>query len=140
MVDDVAARARMRIREQADRNKLTQRDISNVLGGTPAGWSQSRVAKLLSGRVELGVNDLASLCFAVGISVVEAVRDHDLEFLAEMTPFELRLLERFREVPPNFKDAITTILAVKPVGSGRVERRRGQSPQSAPPAPAQKKR
>jgi transcriptional regulator with XRE-family HTH domain len=104
---------RLRIREEMTRKNLSQRDLSGILGGPGKGWSQSRVGKLLTGRVLMGVADMESLCFAVGLSVVEAVRDHGLEFLAEMTPTELRTLERIKQLDDVTRDAYLRILDVK---------------------------
>jgi len=100
--------ARLRLREEMERNKLTQREVADLLG-----WSQSRVAKLLTGRVGLDLDDLESLCFAIGLSVTEAVRDHGLEFCAEMTPTELRILDRIRQLPRPVLDAVMTLLDIK---------------------------
>lgn len=103
-----SARMRARIlREMRDR-KLSQTDIAGFLE-----WTQPRVSKVLHGRVALVVEDLAALCFAVGLSLTEAVRDHGLEFCADMTPTELRFLERIRQLDQTSRDAIMQILDVK---------------------------
>lgn len=91
------------------RKGLTQRDMAGILG-----WSQSRISKNLNARIELGLNDLAALCFGVGISLTEAVRDRGMEFCAEMTPTELRLLERVRALSPNQQAAVMTVLHITP--------------------------
>lgn len=104
---------RSRVRDEMTRRHLSQRDLSGILGGAAAGWSQSRVAKILTGRVLMGVADMEALCFAVGLSVVEAVRDHGLEFLAEMTPTELRTLERIRQLDEATRGAFLHMLDVK---------------------------
>jgi len=104
----VAEQARERIRDGMREKALSQRDVAELLK-----WSQSRVAKLLNARVEMGVDDLEALCFAVGITLTEAVRDRGLEFCAEMTPTELRVLERFRQLQPNVRDAVMTLLDVR---------------------------
>jgi transcriptional regulator with XRE-family HTH domain len=101
-------RVRLRLREEIARKRLNQRDLGNQLG-----WSQSRVGKLLTGRTALDVEDLAEMCFVVGISLVEAVRDHGLEFCADMTPTEMRVLERYRQLTDPMKDAVLLILDVK---------------------------
>ena len=106
--DTPAERAILRIREEMARKHLSQRDVAGIMG-----WTQSRLSKYLSGRIQPGVNELADLCFGVGISLVEAVRDHGLEFCADMTPTELRLLEQFRLLPQNAQDAILTLLHVQ---------------------------
>lgn len=107
-------RVRLVIREKMRERRLSQREVSDLLGGAANGWSQSRVAKLLAGTRELDVDAMESLCFAVGVSVTEAVRDRGLEFCAEMTPTELRVLERVRALPPAVLQALMTMLDIHP--------------------------
>ena len=90
----VAARALLRIREEMEVRDITQRDLAERFGD-----SQSRIAKILNQGVNLRVEDLERLCETVGISVAEAVRDRGYEFYAELTPIEVRLLERLRRRP-----------------------------------------
>lgn len=99
--------ARMRVREEMDRQKLSQREVADLLK-----WSQSRVAKNLTGRVELTVDDLADLCFAVNLSIVEAVRDQGMEFCADMTPSELRMLRLVRQLPTSLVKSLMELLDV----------------------------
>jgi transcriptional regulator with XRE-family HTH domain len=99
---------RLRLREEMGRQKVSQRDVAGLLD-----WSQSKVAHVLTGRVELNVDDLAAFCFALRLSVVEAVRDQGLEFVADLTPTELRFLERIRQVPPPVLDAVKTLVDFK---------------------------
>jgi transcriptional regulator with XRE-family HTH domain len=87
------------------RTKLTQADVAGILK-----WTQPRVSKVLRGRVELGVDDLGALCFAVGLSPTEVLRDRGLEFCAEMTPTELRVLERLRQLSPPLREAFLVVL------------------------------
>lgn len=61
----------------------------------------------------MGVADLESLCFAISLPIVEAVRDHGMEFFAEMTPTELRTLERIRQLNEPDRDAYLHLLSVK---------------------------
>jgi transcriptional regulator with XRE-family HTH domain len=100
--------ARLRVREEMERQRLSQRDVAGLLG-----WSQSRVAKILTGRVQLVLDDLEALCFAVSLPLTEAVRDHGLEFCAEMTPTELRALESLRRTSDEDRAAILTLLRVR---------------------------
>lgn len=109
MQDTLSDRVRERIREEMTAKKLSQRDLAGILE-----WSQGRVAKLMTGRVKITVDDLAALCFAVSIQPSEAVRDRGLEFFAEMTPTELRILEKLRSADKGYYDAILTILHVRP--------------------------
>jgi transcriptional regulator with XRE-family HTH domain len=70
---------------------LNQADLAGLIG-----WTQSKVSKVLNGETVLTVDDLEALCFGVSLRISEAVRDHGLEFCAEMTPQELRVLEELR--------------------------------------------
>jgi transcriptional regulator with XRE-family HTH domain len=113
---------RRRLREEMARLKMSQRDVAGLLN-----WSQSKVAHQLTGRVEMSVDDLAAFCFALNLSVAEAVRDQGLEFVAELTPTELRLLERIRQLTPPEVDAVMTLLAVQ-TKTRRQARRAGPPP------------
>lgn len=108
MSDTSATRAVRRVREEMQRKNLSQSDIAGRLD-----WTQTRVSKLLNGKIALGLEELDALCFAVGLSLVEAVRDHGLEFCADMTPTELRVLERYRQLSPPEQDALSIMLKVK---------------------------
>lgn len=105
---NVSERAMMRIREEMTERKLSQRDLAQLLR-----CSQGRVAKMLNGGVHLRLSDLAILAEAVGIPLVEAVRDRGLEFFAELTPTEVRILERLRR-RPEVIPALGVILGLKP--------------------------
>lgn len=112
-MSELEERVRLRIREEMTRKNLSQRDVSGILGGPGKGWSQSRVGKLLTGNVGMGVSDMEALCFAIGLPVVEAVRDLGMEFFAEMTPTELRTLERIRQLTEPDRAAYLHLLSVK---------------------------
>lgn len=99
---------RLRLRDEMTRQDLSQRDVAGILG-----WSQSKVAHILTGRVELNVDDLAEFCTGLRLSVTEAVRDRGLEFCAEMTPTELRILDRIRKLSRHELDAVMTLLDIK---------------------------
>lgn len=115
-----AQRAVIRIREEMTERKISQRDLASLLK-----CSQGRVAKMLNGGVQLRVNDLATLAGAVGITLVEAIRDRGLEFFAEMTPTEVRILERMRR-RPHLLEGVTILLELKGVSKQepRVPKRR----------------
>jgi transcriptional regulator with XRE-family HTH domain len=125
MSDPLSVRALRRIQEEMDREKVNQADIAGMLK-----WSQSRVSKLLNGKLELTVDALASLCFAVGILPTEAVRDHGMEFCAEMSPTELRFLERLRQLTPDMRDAYMKTMAVH--AKTRMEERRAGTEKKLP--------
>lgn len=102
-------RALQRIREEMTERKISQRDLASTLK-----CSQGRVAKILNGNVNLRVNDLETLAHAVGIRLSEAVRDRGVEFYAEMTPSEVRLLDKIRQ--RNLLDAVLQLVELPPVG------------------------
>lgn len=109
MTETVSARVRRRIKEEMQRKRLNQTDVAEMLK-----WTQSRVSKVLTGRTQLGVDELTELCFVLDLSLVEMVRDQGLEFVAEMTPTELRMLQNFRKSPKDWQASILTILSVSP--------------------------
>ena len=108
MLTTAAERAILTIREAMTRKGLVQEDLAGFLK-----CSQSKIAKLLNGRMDLTVNELDRLCFGVGISLVESVRDRGLEFCAEMTPTELRLLESIRQMDPQLRDLLLYFAGIK---------------------------
>lgn len=108
-MESLSERVRLRLRDEMGRKKLSQRDIAALLQ-----WSQSRVAHLLTGRVAMTVDDLDRLAFAVSLSPLELVRDQGLEFVADCTPSELRLLHALRALPEKMRDAWFTTLQVSP--------------------------
>ncbi len=110
MIETLAQRVRRRIREELDRKKIVQTDIAGQLQ-----WSQAKVAQKLNGRTPWTLDELEGLCFIAGISPVEAIRDRGMEFCAEMTPTELRMLEHFRKLAPTVRDAYLTLLNIKNV-------------------------
>jgi transcriptional regulator with XRE-family HTH domain len=85
---------RERLREELQRKDWSQRDIADLLQ-----WSQSRVAKLLAGRVEFSLNELEAFCTMLHLRPTEVVRDRSLEFSREMTPSDLRVFETMDRNP-----------------------------------------
>jgi transcriptional regulator with XRE-family HTH domain len=108
MAPTLSALVRQRLRLRMAEKRVVQREMAALLG-----WSQSRVAKVLSGRTAVDVDELGEFCSALGMSPVETVRDPGLEFVADLTPYELRVLERFRAIDPKLQDAVAIILNVK---------------------------
>jgi len=103
----LAESARQRIREEMERKGITTRELADLLN-----TSQGRIGHLLTGYTDLRVDDLEQLCFGVGLSPVEAIRDRGLEFCATMTPTQLRILQRIQQLP-EAETAILTLLDVK---------------------------
>ncbi len=116
-------RVRARLLEEMERKKLTQTDVAVF-----AGWSESKTSKALHGKTALALDDLDALARAVGLPLTEVVRDHGVEFCAEMTPTQLRLVNRLRQLPPDVTDSLIRVLEVN--ANTRVEERR-----AAPPRP-----
>lgn len=102
MAEKLSERVRLRLREEMARQDISQRHVAQILKS-----NQSRISKLLNGRVAFNLDDLESFCFVLGIPPTEAVRDLGMEFCAEMTPTELRFLEQIRKVP---KDILPGVL------------------------------
>jgi transcriptional regulator with XRE-family HTH domain len=103
-----------RVREEMARLELSQRDIAAF-----SGLSESKISKIMHGVLELGIEDAAKLCAAVSLSITEAVRDRGMEFCAEMTPTELRLLELWRKMSQPERDAYFQIMGGKVKLEGR---------------------
>lgn len=102
-------RTRQRLRDAKGTEKLSVRDIAGIVK-----WPPSRVAQKFSGRTPITLDELETLCFALGIQPTEAVRDRGLEFVAEMTPTELRLLELIRRLPKPAYDGLLHFMQVNP--------------------------
>jgi transcriptional regulator with XRE-family HTH domain len=131
-----AERTRQRLREELIARDISQRDLADALskrGGTEL-CTQSKISKVLSGRVALRVDDADAIATAAGISLTEAVRDRGIEFCAEMTPSELRVLELLRQ-RPEFLQGVMLLLRIPPpltkpsVGDTK-RRKRGRPKQS----------
>lgn len=117
----LSEQVRLKLREEMARLEMSQRDVAELLG-----WSQSRVAHLLNGRVEMSVDDLAEFAFILSVRPTEIIRDHGLEFCAEMTPSEMRFLERLRQLPQVQKDAMMQLFHIESMT--RPQERRASPP------------
>lgn len=115
LVDDV----RQRIRDEMARQHLSQREIAQLLR-----WSQSRVAKILTGRIQLDVDDLEAFATILSVRPTELVRDRGLEFCADLTPTELRVLEQLRRLDAPTRDALLHLLRVTPESLETVPKRK----------------
>lgn len=108
-MDGLNDRVRQRLKDEKARRHLSERELAQLLS-----WSQSKVAQKFAGRTPITLDELDALCFALSLAPTEAVRDHGLEFCAEMTPTELRFLERLRQLPPEVRDGLFGLLNVAP--------------------------
>src|SRR5574340_95333 len=104
----LADRVRRRLREEMAARHITQRDLAGLTG-----WSQSKIAKILNANVQLLVDDFAAIAWAMDLSYVECVREQGYEFVADLTPTELKALNRLRELGTDERAAILTILGIK---------------------------
>lgn len=111
-------RVRALLKDELRARSISQRELAEKLEHlTGEQWTQGRVGKVLNGDVELKVDDLDYISRAIGIFLSEAVRDRGLEFYAEMTPTELRLLSIYRRKSQPFKEAIQTLHDMTPVAA-----------------------
>ena len=107
-VSSLNDRVRDRLRQEKATNKISEREIAELIQ-----WTQSKVAQKLSGRTPITLDEMEALCFALSIPPTEAVRDPGLEFCADMTPTELRVLERIRHLDPTTRDAFFQLLSIR---------------------------
>lgn len=123
-----SARVRARLKEELHARDISQRELADALSKlTGHTWTQSKVGKVLTGAVELKVDDVDAIAKVAHIYLSEAVRDRGLEFYAEMTPTELRMLEKMRQRPAVLH-AIMLLLEMKPpdtISSREPKPRRG---------------
>lgn len=96
----LSQRVRTRLRDELGHLKISQRVTAERLT-TQTGelWTQSKVHKILTGQVQLLVDDMELLAGIVGVTLVELTREPGREFVADLTPSELRLLNAIRDNP-----------------------------------------
>jgi hypothetical protein len=96
----VSRRIRQKLRDQLAHRKISQRALALRLSrNTGEHWSQSKVHKILTGQVQLLVDDLSLMAAEAGFSLVELVREPGRELVVDMTPTEMRLITAMRESP-----------------------------------------
>lgn len=96
----VSRRIRQKLRDKLAHRKISQRALAARLYRTTGEeWSQSKVHKILTGQVELKVDDLSLMAAEAGLSLVELVREPGRELVADMTPTEMRIVNAMRESP-----------------------------------------
>ena len=108
-----AERIRLRLREELDARDISQRDLADALSRKGLEiWTQSRVGKILTGRVALCVDDVEAFANALGLDLVEVVRDRGREFCADLTPSQMKLITIVRD--NGLEDSFIEILERKP--------------------------
>lgn len=119
----LAQRVRQRLIDERSAQRVSQRElVRRINAQRPEEWSQSKLAKVLTGAVELKMDDVECIGEALGLTMVEVVRDRGLEFVADLAPHELRILERLRNLRPEERAAIFTILGIPPEAAAPAKR------------------
>ena len=99
-VVDGVQRARAIVRDELAHRRISQRVAAERLSQmTGELWTQSKVHKILTGQVEFSLRDLFWFARLLDLSVPAITREPGREFVADMTPSELDLLERVRDSP-----------------------------------------
>lgn len=110
----ISERARQRIREELHARGISQQDLADMLTNRDReAWSQPRVGKVLNGKVHFRLDEVDLIARCLGVAVTELIRDRGLEFYAELTPTELRILERLRQ-RPHVLGALLVLLDITP--------------------------
>ena len=121
---NAAERVRQMVIALMDERKFSQRDFAERMGR-----SQPWVAKVIRGPRKGGqdvrLEDLDDLALALGVTSVELVRDHGLEFVAELTPSEMRVLQQFRKLPAPLQQTVRDMLTIPHALGETEEIRRG---------------
>ena len=94
--DDV----RLRLRDLLQQRGVSQTELTRRLTrATGDEWLIDHVSKLLRGEIRLRVEDVLVMCEVADLSLVELFREPGREFVADLTPTELRLLHALRDHP-----------------------------------------
>ncbi len=107
LMESLSHRVLARIRHEMRDKKISQPDLAGMLH-----CSQSRISKILTEAAKLKVDTLGDLCQIVGLAVTEVVRDRGMEFVAEMTPTELRILEHIRGMSPRARQGLELLFEI----------------------------
>lgn len=95
-----AADIRERLRVALGQRRLTQAELcARLTRRTGAIWHQQHMSKLLGGSNPMTLEQLVLICDVADLSMVDLVRQPGREFVADLTPSELRILELVRDVP-----------------------------------------
>jgi transcriptional regulator with XRE-family HTH domain len=101
-----AARVRQRMKHWMDTTGVGQRDFAGDLHK-----SQIWLQKILKGENHVRLKDLDEVAQAMRTTASELVRGDDERYQLELTPTEVRILERMRRRPEAFT-AIASLLGV----------------------------
>ncbi len=93
-------RYRLRFRELLHTADVSQSKLCDRLTKrTGMLWRESRLSKMLNGHIAMELDDLVVMAEEAGISLVELFRVPGREFVADMTPSELKLIHAVRDYP-----------------------------------------
>lgn len=106
---DASSRALARIKDEMRARDISQDDLADHLGVT-----QPTVQRILAGKIQLLVDDLAALANRVGVPLSEVLRERGAEYYAELKPSELRVLQAYQQKAPQFRQAIQIFLGLTP--------------------------
>jgi hypothetical protein len=107
----VSQRVRARVRDELAHRRISQRLAAERLSqNTGELWSHSKVQKILTGEVELKVDDLAAFARVLNLSLADLMREPGREFVADLTPSELKVLEAIRDMSPRRLAAFLEII------------------------------
>jgi len=107
-MDRLSERVLARIRDEMREQGISQPDLAAMLK-----CSQSRISKILTAAAKLKVDTLSDLCLVLSLPVTEVVRDRGMEFVAEMTPTELRVFQQYRKLTPDMQETFAKLLSVR---------------------------
>jgi transcriptional regulator with XRE-family HTH domain len=107
-----AERVRQRVIALMEDLDLSQRQLAERVGRTQP-WVAKVVRGPKRGGQDVRLEDLDDLAMALGVTAVEMVRDPGLEFVADLTPSEMRILEQLRRIPQTGFDAVRTLLSLQ---------------------------
>ena len=107
--DNPAERVRERIKRWMETAQLGQRELARDLGKSQV-WLQ----KVLAGENAVRLRDIDLIADALRTTAAELLRDSDDErYTLELTPTEVRVIERLRR-RPEILEGITKVLQIYP--------------------------
>lgn len=109
--DSPAGRVRVRMQRWLETTGMGQREFAADLKKTQV-WLQ----KILSGENHVRLKDLDDVAQAMRTTAAELVRGPEERYRLELTPTEVRILERLRHRPEAY-DAIAYLLRIPSVPS-----------------------
>ena len=106
---------RLRLRELLDARGVSQTQVCQRLTAkTGELWRMSRLSKLLNGHIVFCVDDLVLIAQVADVSLVDLFREPGREFVADMTPTELKMIHAFRDHPSVMRPIADVIAMLTP--------------------------